>query len=121
MQHEFDLISDLHKDARGFRPSSSWLAAFRASTRAEQQAEWDSLIEEMEDSQKAEAEAQAKATDVFEARVADLIASGARDRATAIRWIADAEDVDLANDPQGWDFLAYLLNLPYQYLNKEAA
>jgi hypothetical protein len=117
----FDMISDLHKDARGFRPSSSWLAAFRASTHAEQQAEWDSLIEEMEDSQKAEAEAQAKATAVFEARVADLIASGARDRITAIRWIADAEGVDLANDPQGWDFLAYLLNLPYLYFNKETA
>jgi tRNA uridine 5-carboxymethylaminomethyl modification enzyme len=51
----------------------------------------------------------------FEKRVDSLILSGAKDRATAIRWIHEAEDT------QGDDeYLCYTLGLPYQYFRKVA-
>lgn len=59
---QFELISDLHKDARGFRPSSRWMAAFRASTHAEQEAEWNALCAELERSMAEEKAAEERAT-----------------------------------------------------------
>ena len=51
----------------------------------------------------------------FEKRVSDLIFSGSKDRATAIRWIHEAEDT------QGDDeYLCYTLGLPYMYFRKVA-
>jgi hypothetical protein len=41
--------------------------------------------------------------------------SGAKDRATAMRWIHEAEDTQ-GDD----DYLAYTLGLPYQYFRKVA-
>ena len=52
----------------------------------------------------------ARAAVQFEARVAGLIASGAGDRATAIRWIADAEGAE--GDAE---YLCFLLGLEYDY------
>ena len=112
----FELIRDLHKDARGFRPSAEWMDVFNNSTPWRQQAIWDMLCRELEENEAHAARAQAQASATFEARVADLIAMGAGDRATAIRWIADAED---CADDLG--FMCYRLGLPYSYFEKEAA
>ena len=46
----------------------------------------------------------------FESRVTDAIELGAKDRETAIRWIADAADVD-----GDMEFLCFKLGLPYNY------
>lgn len=112
----FELIRDLHKDARGFRPSAEWMEVFNTAAQARQQAIWDMLCEELAENEAREQEARAAASAAFEVRVADLIAMGAGDRATAIRWIADAED---CADDLG--FMCYRLGLPYSYFEKEAA
>jgi hypothetical protein len=113
----FELIRDLHKDARGFRPSAEWMEMFNTAAQARQQAIWDMLCEELAENEAREQEARAAAIVRFEARVSDLISMGAGDRATALRWIADAEDCadDLGH-------LCYRLGLPYNYFDmKEAA
>lgn len=54
---------------------------------------------------------QEKATVQFEARVQQIIETGAKDRATAMRWIHDAEGTQGDND-----YLCYCLGLPYGYI-----
>ena len=51
----------------------------------------------------------------FEARIVDLIAIGAKNRTTAIRWIAEAEDCG-----SDMSYLCFCLGLPYQYLLEAA-
>jgi hypothetical protein len=51
----------------------------------------------------------------FEARVQVVIDSGAKDRATALRWIHDAEGTD--NDDER---LCYQLDLPFTYFHNKA-
>jgi hypothetical protein len=103
---------DMYKDAHGFRPrhvdtfhwtEEMFLAEFEALE----------LVIRQEELQRAFAEGKAAAR--FEARVDDLMATGAKDAETAIRWIMDAEG---ANGDQG--FAEYLLGLPYGYITKFA-
>jgi hypothetical protein len=56
-----------------------------------------------------------QAIERFEVRMANLMATGAQDRATAIRWIMDAEGAD-----GDTEYADYLLGLPYGYISKIA-
>jgi len=106
---DYDMYSDLHKDAYGFRPRN-W-DAVRSLTEAEFNAECDRMADDLDDNIAAEQRAQAAAAVTFEATVAKLIETGAGDRETAIRWLANAAD---AGDDLG--YLEYTHNLPYGYL-----
>lgn len=86
----FELISDLHKDARGFRPSQDWLRNFDSLPYAEQEKIWDRLVVEMDESMADEDRREAAALADFRALIADTIAAGAPDGATALRWLRDA-------------------------------
>ena len=109
-------VGDLHKDALGFRPASYWFAAWNSMTDDEKQAEWESLIAAMvrrEDERKADEQVGIVR---FEQSVAKTIAAGAGDRATAIKWLMDAEG---GNDDV--EFFEYLQGVPYGYIAKTAA
>jgi hypothetical protein len=103
---------DMHKDAYGVRPrcidTSAW-------TIEDFEAEFVILGQAIEAEDKARKEAEKTAMFSFEKRVDDLIYSGAKDRATAIRWIHEAEDTN-GDD----EYLCYTLGLPYQYFRKVA-
>ena len=47
MAYTFDaqIVSDLHKDAYGCRPSSFWWQCWNEATDDERQAEWDDLLD----------------------------------------------------------------------------
>jgi hypothetical protein len=107
----YDTYSDLHKDAYGFRPRN-W-DAIRSWSPAEFEAACIRAVNDLDHAIEAEKRTQAAAAVAFEATVARLIAAGAGDRATAIRWLADAAD---AGDDLG--YLEYAHNLPYGYLGK---
>lgn len=103
---------DMYKDAYGVRPrgidTSSW-------TVEQFEEEFESLQKAINANYEQEKEQQASAMVVFEARVAEVIASGARNRDTAMRWIHDAEG------SQGDDeYLCFLVGLPYGYFKKVA-
>ena len=107
-----ELYWDMYKDAYGVRPrgvdTSTW-------TLEQFEAEFEGLGVAIEAEETARKESQQTAIFSFEKRVDDLICSGAKDRATAIRWIHEAEDT------QGDDeYLCYTLGLPYQYFRKAA-
>jgi hypothetical protein len=107
-----EIYWDMHKDAYGVRPrcidTSAW-------TIEDFEAEFVILGQAIEAEEKVRVAAQENAIFSFEKRVDDLIFSGAKDRATAMRWIHEAEDT------QGDDeYLCYTLGLPYQYFRKVA-
>lgn len=88
-QHfDAQIWSDLHKDAYGFRPRFS-LAHY---SDADLDALWLRTIDDLAENMAAEREAALVAQRDFEARIDQTIELGARDRAQAIRWIADAVD-----------------------------
>ena len=82
---------DMYKDAYGVRPrgvdTSHW-------TLEDFEAEFEGLGVAIEAEDKARKEAEATATVVFEQRIQSLIEAGAKDRATAMRWIHEAEDTN---------------------------
>jgi len=120
MSYTFDenSFSDLHKDARGFRPGQGfWLNLSVMSDQGKQEL-WDNLVAELKRNSDMEEKAQAEAVLEFEERVAHVIANGAKDREMALRWIFDAEpDNYVSFDP---DYFCHLHGLPYGYFKKEA-
>ncbi len=103
---------DMYKDAYGVRPrgidTSSW-------TEAEFEDEFQSLSREIEREEANRCVQEAQATMDFEARIQTIIISGAGDRATALRWIHDAENTN-GDD----EYLCYTVGLPYGYFKKVA-
>jgi hypothetical protein len=103
---------DIYKDAYGVRPrgvdTSDWtLETFRK--------EFDYLGQIIERENIARQAAEGKAVEAFERRVAEMISMGARDSEMAMRWIHEAEGTNGDND-----YLAWTLDLPYQYFRKAA-
>ena len=103
---------DMYKDAYGVRPrgvdTSGWTVEdFRN--------EFEYLGAVIEAADKDRKEAEASATVVFAQRIQSLIQLGAKDRATAMRWIHEAEETN-GDD----DYLAWTLGLPYQHFRKAA-
>jgi hypothetical protein len=103
-------VSDLHKDAYGFRPSQAWWGQWNTNTDAEKQTEWDSLIDAMEAAMIRANQYEAAAVVKFDQLVAATMASGAADVATAHRWIMEGSDCD-----GDWGYLCYKHGLPYSY------
>ena len=103
---------DMYKDAYGFRPRGIDTSAW---TLEQFDAEFEGLGVAIDTAEQERKTAEAKATDVFERRVAELISMGAQDYAMALRWIHEAEDTNGDND-----YLAWTLGLPYQYFRKAA-
>lgn len=102
---------DMYKDAYGIRPrgidTSSW-------TEARFESEFAVLGQVIEQEEIALQAAQEKAMHEFEMRMQDLLRSGAKDRAMALRWVHEAEGSNGDNE-----FLCYLVGVPYGYFRKE--
>jgi len=98
-----ELISDLHKDALGYRPSSNFWDAWETYSPADKQEEWDYLCNEMDKSiarEKAEAD---QAVVEFNHRVLETIRYGAGDEETALRWMTQDETyMNHSQDAEGW-------------------
>ena len=103
---------DMYKDAYGVRPRGVDTSGWTVETFLKEFA-YLGLVIEREDIARKETESQA--TVVFEQRIQSLIEAGAKDRATAMRWIHEAEDTN-GDD----EYLAWTLSLPYGYFRKAA-
>ena len=110
-----DCFSDLHKDAYGFRPNAAFFNWKVTATDDEKQAEWDSLVATMGQREEQRVEGERGAIVAFEANVQATIASGAKDRATSIRWLMDGAGIgnsDLV------EYFEYCMGIPYGYVKK---
>jgi hypothetical protein len=108
-----NLISDLHKDAYGFRPSESFWATFAAFNPEQKQALWDSMLSELDRSIREDEELEQAAIVKFEDRIDNLMHEGTN-RMRVVAWLIDADDS--LNDPEYFEFLN---GLPYGYLKSK--
>ena len=103
---------DMYKDAYGVRPrgidTTDW-------TEEQFEAEFVQLGKIIDANYKEQLASEARAVEQFEAQVASFIESGAKDRATAIRWFHEAEQTN--GDEE---YLCFCLGLPYGYFRKVA-
>ena len=103
-------ISDAHKDAYGFRPRGYNYAEWSI---AQLEAEADRLSDAVTNAIREREFTEAREVEALEVRIADLIAMGASDRDTAIRWICDSID-------HGGDlgYVCYELGVPYNMVDE---
>ena len=103
---------DMYKDAYGVRPrgidTSSW-------TEADFEAEFEVLGRAIEREEADRKERESQATVKFEQHVTNTICMGAKDRATALRWIMDASEAG-----GDWEYFCFLNGLPYGYFKESA-
>jgi len=105
-----ELISDLHKDALGYRPSSRFFEKWETYSSAEKQDEWDYLCDGLEESIAREKEEAALAVSEFNHRVLETIRYGAGDEETALRWMTQDETyMNHSQDAEGWVYNQGLL------------
>ena len=97
-------VSDLHKDARGFRPHAAFMEGWNASDDENKQAIWDGLIRELERHQAWEAIREREALSEFQGELEILIESGAGDRQTALRWMTETETFHNSQSVEHWVF-----------------
>lgn len=110
---DLDIISDLHKDAYGFRPSQSFWAILAAADADQKQAIWDDLLDTLDSTLEREAMEQVRAIERFERLVAELVNCGAKDFEMAIQWLHQSNETD-GDD----EYLEYRLGLPYGHIAK---
>lgn len=115
MTFTFDenLLSDLYKDAYGFRPGAEYFAWWDSCTDIQKQAHWDCLIDDLESSVERDQAAQTRAIEVFEDRITNLMHDGTT-RAAVAKWLMDAQEVHGDHE-----YFEYLNDLPYGYMKKQ--
>ena len=109
-----NIVSDLHKEARGFRPSEYFWEEWTQSPDNVKQIIWDNLCDEHKESMAQQRADEARALADFGQQIIDNITRGADSIETAIRWMLEAEqlsDFDLA---YGADYVAWKFGLSYQ-------
>ena len=117
-EYTFDanIVSDLHKDAYGMRPTCGFWNTWNDGSDDQRQEIWDGLIKALEREMDEQASAYAAHALKVEARIAitlELVASATR--ADAVRYLHDAYGTD------GDDgYLEYHLGLKYGYFARTA-
>jgi hypothetical protein len=104
---------DMYKDAYGVRPRGIDTSAW---TEADFEAEFVSLSRTMDENHKVQVAQEERSIIAFEMRMQELLTSGAKDYAMALRWIHEAEDTG-GDD----EYLCYTLGLPYRYFSVDKA
>jgi hypothetical protein len=115
MAYTFDnsIVSDLHKDAYGFRPSSYFWDDWKASTDDQKQVIWDGLLRDLDAEMERERNAQLQAVADFEAMVQSNLDHGAQSREDAVRWVVQGLGLDEMDLRYGGSRVCYELGLPF--------
>ena len=98
------IVSDLYKDAHGFRPSEEFWDYWKSWSDDTKQIAWDGLVYAFNLSEARRLREEAAKSE-YEARLAEYISTGAKDRATAICWLVQSLDLIEANKWYGAEFI----------------
>ena len=121
-----NIVSDLHKDARGFRPTEYFWEEWDQCGDDNRQAMWDNLCVEMEQSMAEQKAAEEAALVEFRKIVAAQMAFCNVTWTKALEYLADAEGDDVDCE-QGFDYFLWKQGIGYEdrakirKLYKEAA
>ena len=105
-----ELMSDLHKDAYGSRPGITYRLYWQTLTADEKQAEWETMIAEMQAKQEAQRRYEEESVAEYEMQILRNQVHGAPTREDAVRWILDSMELSPYDDA---GFVCYKLGLPY--------
>ena len=108
-----NIVSDLHKDAYGFRPSQSFWEYWDEANDARKQRIWDDLLDALDREMEYQRQREAEAIVDFNRRIEMLMSMGAKDYEMAIKWLHDAHDTN-GDD----EYLEYTLGLPFGHIRK---
>lgn len=111
-----ELISDLHKDARGYRPVDGWMYVWENQTDKAKQVIWDMLCEELEASMAAQEEAEAKALVEFRAKIRqimDLVSCKWHDALRHLM-VAEGHEVGYNTHDQDFDYFLWDQGIGYE-------
>lgn len=97
-----NIVSDLHKDARGFRPCEYFWEEWTQSPDDVKQSIWDSLIVELEEEIERVRQMEEAAIKDFESAINLNVSLGAGDRKTALRWMTQNEPFYHKQDVEHW-------------------
>lgn len=124
-------VSDLHKDAHGFRAGQSFWMRWEDASNDVKQSIWDGLIEDLEATMTSEANEKIAAINALEMEIATALDLGARSRDDAVRWVVESMDLDDMDLMYGGEAICFRKGLPYSmapvfnnainYLIKEVA
>lgn len=111
-----DIVSDLHKDARGFRPTEYFWEEWEAYANDPdlRQKMWDGLIAELAEANEIQEEAEAIALANIKKRISDYIEMGAKTEVRAIKWIIEAEEFSDDDLAYGRRYFCYHFGLNYK-------
>lgn len=111
-----NILSDLHKDAYGFRPrSEEFWAEWDSADNDGKQRIWDGLLDAVDRAIETEREIQQEAIAEFESTVRSIMATVAGStREDAIRYLHDQFDTQGSIES-----LEYELGVPFGYISKK--
>ena len=114
--YDADTLSDLHKDAYGFRPrSEEFWAAWESADDDGKQRIWDGILDDLDRALETEREIQQEAIAEFESTVRSTMATVAGStREDAIRYLHDQYDTN-----GNVESLEYELGVPFGYISKK--
>jgi hypothetical protein len=120
MTYTFDenTVSDLHKDARGFRPTEYFWEEWTQMPDQFKQKIWDSLCQELEETMDRERRAEADAMIALHQRIQGAMLLGAKDEVQALKWIMEAEEFDDCDLRYGPSYFCYHFGLSYSAANE---
>lgn len=120
MSYTFDenLVSDLHKDARGYRPQTYWQAQWNLCSNDQKQIMWDALSQELSETMDRERAAEARAALALTERLEKMYELGAISEVQALKWIMEAEEFSNYDLQYGADYFCFHFDLSYSAKNK---
>jgi hypothetical protein len=108
-----ELVSDLHKDARGFRPSQDFWDVWNIANDDVRQSIWDDLLVDLKLSMAEEERAQKRAVDTFDATMELIQLTMDLDRDAALVRYVEGLGLSKYDLMYGGEYVCYHCNFPY--------
>jgi hypothetical protein len=113
-----NIVSDLHKDARGFRPTQYWWDQWNLCSDDQKQTMWDALGQELSETMERERRFEAEAMISMHQRIQGMMLIGAKNEVQALKWIMQAEEFDDYDLRYGPSYFCYHFGLSYSAANE---
>jgi hypothetical protein len=115
MTYTFDenIVSDLHKDARGYRPTQAFWNAWNFQNDEGKQTAWNVLLDELNETMKRERHSENMAMIAMHQRIQGTMLLGAKDEVQALKWIMEADEFDDHDLRYGPSYFCFHFGLSY--------
>jgi hypothetical protein len=115
MDYTFDenIVSDLYKDAYGFRPRESFWMEWEPASNDEKQIIWDGLCNDLSLELAHEEMIKENSWQNLLLSIRGAFELGAKDQVQALRWLMEAEEFDDHDLMYGPDYFCYHFGIEY--------